>query len=50
VNDAVTASIDLAVQQAINGQLGSSERLLWAGSPNLVHDRIPAAQRDFVSV
>jgi hypothetical protein len=33
VNDIATGSIDFAAQQAISGQLGSGERLLWAGSP-----------------
>lgn len=33
MSEAITGSIDLAAQQVISGQLGSGERLLWAGSP-----------------
>ena len=33
MSDAATGAVDYAAQEAISGQLGSGERLLWAGSP-----------------
>lgn len=33
MSDSATGVMDLAAQQAMSGQLGSGERLLWAGSP-----------------